>query len=51
MGARFLHLDWQGGGSYSCTLISYATVVDLWCIFLLYKNRITGFQGIESLYL
>jgi len=37
-----------GGGSHTCTSVSYTTVVDLRCMLSLYRNRIFGFQGIRS---
>jgi len=47
MGAQFLHLSCQEGGSHPCTSVSHATVVDLCCILSLYKNRITRIQSFE----
>jgi len=45
MGAHFLHLSCQEGGSHPCTPVSHTTVVDLCCILSLYKNRITRIQS------
>jgi len=35
MGARFVHLTWQGGGSHPCIPFSYASVVSSH-----YKNKV-----------
>jgi len=45
MGAQFLHLSCQKGGSHPCTPVSHTTVVDLCSILSLYKNGITRIQS------